>query len=66
MRTLEQIDAAIYNALRHRQHARLTIEQRLEQIASLRIAYAAQGHRIDNLLDERNALLTQVDVEEAA
>ena len=65
-RTLEQIDAALYNAYRHRKHARITIEQRLEQIAALRISYAIQGDAINRLLDERNTILSQGDMDEAA
>jgi hypothetical protein len=66
MRTREQITAELDTAKRQRDHARDTIEVRLEQAASMRIMYAHQSNRIDRLLDELAGLPAQSNVGEAA
>lgn len=66
MRTREEIEAELYNAKRHRDRARDTIQQRLDQAAATRIMYAHYGNRIDQLLDELHRTPAQSDLGEAA
>jgi phage baseplate assembly protein W len=66
MRTREQIEAELYNAKRHRDRTRDTIQQRLDQLASLRVMYAHYGSTLDRLLDELHNTPAQRDLGEAA